>query len=270
MSVVNSERKRKAEDLLSSASVASKSKKENVQGRIKVAKYFPGKPMPKAPPGYRNILIHTSAKRLGGALSPYLLCNEKGQLLENIWQFAKIYRRVRAQRASKSRFQPNEIIWEHPEEQHIGADRTILAAYWAWRRKGMNNPHAVRYPNGFKHRAECVACLWVVDGKLEWLDYIAARKHVYCGEYTRLAPPHPEFKKLQALLQSGVNLQLVEVDGPDPQLDFYPYDALSSESPGLIIDETVIRALLNDDRKPFGHGYVIAALLLGGSEWLKP
>lgn len=238
-------------------------------GRVKVAKYYPGKPMPKSP-GYRNILIHTSATRLGGDLSPYILKDEHGRILENVWQFSKIYERVTVQRTRLSRFHPNKIIWQHGSEQHIGDNKTILPAYWDWRRKGMANEFAVRYPNGFHGRTKCVSCLWRVDGKLEWLDYISARKHVYCGEYIRLAPHTKHFSELKKLLESGVNLQIVEVDGPDPNLDFGPYAKLSKDNPGLEIDEGVIRQLIDDPRKPFGHGYVIAALLLGGSEWMMP
>jgi hypothetical protein len=101
------------------------------------------------------------------------------------------------------------------------------------------------------------------------LGYIEARKQIYCGEYKRLAPPTEAFQRLSALLAQGVNLQLVEVDGPDPTLTFPPYNEISKENPGLLMCKDTIRMLIDDPRKPFGHGYVIAALLLGGSEWLE-
>lgn len=50
------------------------------EGLVRVAKYYPGRPIPKAPPGYQNVLIHTTSTGLGGPLSPYVLKNEKGQL----------------------------------------------------------------------------------------------------------------------------------------------------------------------------------------------
>jgi len=37
----------------------------------------------------------------------------------------------------------------------------------------------------------------------------------------------------------------------------------------LTIDKLTIRDLLHDSRRPFGHGYVLAALLLGGESWLQ-
>jgi hypothetical protein len=105
---------------------------------------------------------------------------------------------------------------------------------------------------------------------LRWLDYIAARKHIYCGEYKRLAPSTPHFIKLRALLVAGENLQIVEVDGPDPSLTYGPYASISSLEPGMLMDEATCRFLINDDRKPFGHGFVIAALLMGGADWMRP
>ena len=133
----------------------------------------------------------------------------------------------------------------------------------------MANARAVRYPNGFHGRRKCLYSLWMVDGHLQKLDYIEARKRIYCGEYARLAPALDEFKQLQRLHDSGQNILLIEVDGPDPKLTFPPYDRLSAKTPGLIMDEETVRMLINDDRKPFGHGFVIAALLLGGEQWMK-
>lgn len=239
------------------------------QGRVRVARYYLNQPPPQTP-GFRNVVIHTSGKVLGGDLSPYVLRNEKGQLLENIWQFAKIYRRILAQRTRHSRYQPDRIIWTHGDEQHIAEDGTVTKEYWAWRRKGMDNEYAVRYPNGFAEKRGAVASLWIVDGQLRWLDYIAARKHIYCGEYARLAPHTPHFQKLRAMLMAGENLQIVEVDGPDLLLDYGPYANINVDAPGMLMDEPTCRFLLNDPNRSFGHGFTIAALLLGGADWMRP
>lgn len=238
-----------------------------VLGTIRVAKYYPGKPQVKLT-GYKNILIHTSGRPLGGDLSPYILRNEQGQLLENVWQFSKLYANVTAQQIPLSRWNPNLIIWKHDAETHVDKDGNPTNAYWQWRKKGMNHDYAVRYPNGYHGRHRCVCSLFGNKEHFERLDYIEARKQIYCAEYIRLAPKTPHFKQLLALLKQGVNLQILEVDGPDPTLTYPPYNQLSMETPGLIINETVIRMLVNDARKPFGHGYVIASLLLGGIKWM--
>lgn len=239
------------------------------RGRIRVAKYVPGKPVPKTR-GFKNVLIHTSPSVLGGDLSPYVLRDEDGHLIENIWQFSKIYHRVSAQRTPLGKFHMDTIVWEHAAEQHIGKGKKVLPAYWKWRRKGFANKYAVRYPAGFFSRRSAVASLWMVNGELKWLSYIEARKHIYCKEYARLAPRTNHFRALSVLLDKGINLQIVEVDGPDPALTYWPYTMISVHNPGLLIDEAVIKFLLNDPGKSFGHGYTIAALLLGRPDWLEP
>lgn len=260
------EKKPKRTPSRSSTSAADTS--ERPRGMIRVAKYYPGKPVPKTP-GYRNVLIHLSDKNIGGDLSPYLLKDENGRLLENIWQFSKLYEKVDAQRTPKSRFYPDQIIWEHPEEVHLVNDE-VQPAYWEWRKKGMENAYAVRYPNGYHGRHQCKFCLWPDSQEgAERLDYIEARKKVYCAEYARLGVKTPHFTKLQAMLEKGVNLQIIEVDGPNPDAKHAPFDRISPARPGLLIDEKVIRMLVNDPRQPFGHGYVVAALLLGHPQWME-
>lgn len=244
-------------------------KKRKTYGQVRVAKYYPALAQ-RQMPGFRNILIHTSGNNLGGDLSPYVLKDENGHLLENVWQFSKFYPRVKDQCAKKSRYRPTEIVWEHPAERHIGEDGEPNDLYWSWREKGMANEYAVRYPNGFHGRHQCICSLWPDEkGEYQRLDYIEARKKIYCGEYARLAPKTPHFQRLQKMVENGENIMILEVDGPALGLKFPPYDRLSDKEPGLLIDEEVIRMLINDKRKPFGHGYVIAALLLGGAKWME-
>jgi hypothetical protein len=247
-------------------------KRPKRQGQVRVAKFYPGRKVPTMT-GYKSILIHTNPAILGGDLSPYVLKNEKGCILENIWQFSKVYAKVSAQRiALNQTYHINTIVWEHPEEVHW-QDGKLLPEWWAWREKGMKNPYAVRYPNGFQGRHECLFSVWFredASGLYDELDYLTARKKIYCAEYVRLAPTTPHFKKLKTMVESGTSLLLVEVDGPDPKGSAEaPYDQISPDVPGLFITEKTIRLLINDPKKPFGHGYVIAALLLDGQEWLK-
>jgi hypothetical protein len=256
-------------------------------GEVRVAKYYPGRAIPRME-NFKTILIHTSPHDIGGPLSPYLLKNEEGQLLENVWQFSKLYPSISAQKIPLSRYHPNIIIWQHPQEDHIEKKTNEpLEAYWAWREKGMNNRYAVRYPNGFYGRKKCVCSIWrnasaasssdssssiVFDSSLasyQRLGYIDARKVIYCGEYIRLAPKTEAIKHLQSLHLHVQNLLIVEVDGPDPTLNYPPYNQISTQSPGLLISDETIRILVNDPRKPFGHGYVIASLILSGASWME-
>lgn len=240
-------------------------KQVRIGGQVRVAKYYPGRPLPVTP-GFRSVLIHVSSTGMGGPLSPFVLKNERGQLLENVWQFAKLYSRVTEQRSLIKG--TNTVIWEHPSEEHLDAETgEPNDAYWAWRQKGMDNSLAVRYPNGYHGRTKCIGAIW--PGEPGRLDYIQSRKKIYCAEYARLAPKTAAFKTLLNLLEKGENLQLVEVDGPDPTLKYAPYDQISPADSGMLMNEANIRLLVEDVRKPFGHGFVIAALLLGGESWLK-
>ena len=75
--------------------------------------------------------------------------------------------------------------------------------------------------------------------------------------------------KLDTNGRSIMHMLKMAIDGPDFNLDFSPYDTLTKEDPGLDIDEETIRMLIEDERKPFGHGYTIAALLLDGQNWMS-
>ena len=243
--------------------------KKGEPGLVAVAKYYPGKNIPFMD-GFKPILIHVKGTHLGAALSPYTMKNEQGMILENVWQFSKLYEFVTPQKISMSRWQKDRIIWEHPGELHLKED-TPTEEYWKWREKGMNNPFAVRYPNGFHGRRKCKFSLFLNKDTGEWerLNYIESRKKIYCAEYARLVHNYQDFADLKDLVENGQNVMLIEVDGPDPELSYAPYDQISRDSPGLIMNEDTIRMLVNDERKPFGHGYTIAALLLGGEEWLN-
>ena len=82
------------------------------KGLVMVTKYHPKYPIDLKPyekEGFVSVLIHTSGKTFGGDLSPYILKDEEGHILENIWQFSKVYPKVTAQKQPISRFQPKTI-----------------------------------------------------------------------------------------------------------------------------------------------------------------
>ena len=264
---------------------ASASSSSTAHGKIAVGKYFPpnrsnvGNIEQVCRDGFEPVVIHVSNDGIGGPLSPFNLKNEFGQCLENVWQFSKIYRLVTAQDTN---------YWHHGSEFHsdwspVGHIIEPNDAYWNWRAKGMHAHFAVRYPNGFDGKAKCVCSIvtkeWLANpattdpskkNEYTCLSYIEARKQIYCAEYARLAPSTVSFKKLKYAVDNGKNLLLLEVDGPPPWMGLtYPYNQIDPENPALILNERVIKALLSDPSRPFGHGYTLGALLLNGEEWLK-
>lgn len=227
-------------------------------------------------PGFTNILCLTKSSAYG-ELGPYVLKNDKGQLMENLWQFQKVYSQVPKSTQYYSRWD-RTIIWDHPAELHVDDDGEILDAYWNWRKKGINNKYPVRYPTGFNYRGKnLIGSLYYDEEKKEYigpLSYIEARKKIYFPLYCKLVKKEPLFKELQQRLKAGENLLIIEVDGPHEE-DMEYYKNKYGVDDGFIQDNTIqvrkeyMKIMLEDDRYSFGHGYCLAMALLGKDEdWL--
>jgi hypothetical protein len=201
-----------------------------------------------------------------GSLGPYVLADNGGRFMENLYQYSKIYKTIPATVERYSRYDPT-VIWKHPAETHIDADGNITPSYWKWRTKGFNNPYPVRYPVGFKHRNECVGSIISKDDTT-LLDYITARKRIYWSLYRRMVKKQPQFAELKKRLADGENLLIIEVDGPHQESMDYYRDKYAVNG-DFIVDHTVLatkknlQLLLDDPKHPFGHGYCLAAALKG-------
>jgi hypothetical protein len=168
-------------------------------------------------------------------ISPYVLKDNDGHILENIYQGSKVYEKVDEQREIKS----GKLIWEHPSEIHV-KDGNLTPEFWNW-----NNKHAVRYPNGFYGRHICLFSLWYENGQWMKLSYIQSRKKIYCSVYCELVQQTDAYKKLKQLYNNGINLQICEID----------------VRPCLLSREVLEREI-NNTKEPFGHGYVLATCLM--------
>ena len=200
---------------------------------------------------FTNIPVMTPSFGEWHVLSPYDLIDEKGRILENKWQFFKVYRWIP---------KVNRKEWEYPTETHI-KDGKYTPEYYAWRQKGSHHNLAVRYPVGFHHRHNCLYALDEnEDGSInekEKLDYIQSRKRIYIKEYCRLVKMHPKFKELQKRLQSGENILIAEVDGPRKEsLEYYKekygVDDDFIQDDTIIVNEKNMNIMLNDPKHPFG------------------
>lgn len=267
-------------------------------GRIK-NKTEPGKKYPITE-NYINIVVtsHNQTK-LGHSLSPYVLADSAGRIMENLWQFSKIYPRVSKQTQSDWSWDTEVHCLSPPTGSQllkaIGHDQKPKIKptdqYWEWRQKGMSHDKPVRYPNGYNGKSECICVLWPASGFLDdimnpnapmlQLGYVDSRKKVYVHLYSMLAKHNAEFVELRKMLEKGLNLQLLDVDGPNTEIAVKngkikaPYDQIpdgiygeTSGVDSIAINEQNIRALIEDTDQPFGHGYVLAALLLGGDRWM--
>jgi len=184
-------------------------------------------------------------------VTPYHLKDSNGNLFENIWQSVKCYRKVYPQKQVYN----NVITWEYPEEMHVNDNEDILPAYWNWRQRVMTNPHPIRYPNGFKGRHECLCALWPDEnGIYHPYNYLNGRKEIYCKLYRDLVKTTSAWRDLKALVDSGQNLQFIDIDVPP-------------EHPTIVTEQT-FKQYLSDPSIPFGHTWTLAATLLGHEEWL--
>ena len=227
--------------------------------------YENGKPIHPKYEGFTPIIVMTKSSKYG-KLGPYCLKNSKGQYMENIWQFSKVYEKVPKSVQSYSRYQPELIIWDHPKETHIDKNGYPLPEYWKWRDKGFNNEYPVRYPIGFKNRHQVLYSLKEKGGKE--LDYIEARKEIYLPVFCELVKKESQYGELISRLNKGEKLLILEVDGPHQEsLPYYKekYDVEDDfiENSTILATKENLKIMLNDTKHPFGHGYCLAASLLG-------
>jgi hypothetical protein len=223
-------------------------------------------------PNYTKIVVlieNNIRENEYGSISPYVTKNDRGQIIENIWQFSKIYHHV-----PNVRERLMGGFWSHPSEQHVNDDLSIRPEYFAWREKGFNFPYPVRYPVGRDYRARA-SCLYSLktqaDGSIDLsrqLDYIQARKEIYVTEYCKSLHHETNFLQLCDRFLNGENLLIVEVDGPHQEsLSYYtkkygvPINFFEGGTVAVNVDN--MKILLNDPKHPFGHGYCLAMEIMG-------
>ena len=85
-------------------------------GSVDVNIYLRGSNAVPEYPGFRPIICLTKSTAWGD-LGPYVLKNENGQIMENIWQFSKVYQQVPKVRQREHGYSDN--YWIHPAEVHV-------------------------------------------------------------------------------------------------------------------------------------------------------
>lgn len=72
-----------------------------------------------------NIVVVMKSHSPYYQLSPYYLKDDKNRIMENYWQFSKIYETVPATTQRKSRYN-RTVVWEHPAEVHIVKENNVV------------------------------------------------------------------------------------------------------------------------------------------------
>ena len=107
-----------------------------------------------------------------------------------------------------------------------------------------------RYPNS-KGRKVLYA---IFDGDDEMYDYVSSRKKVYVPEYYNLIKDKEALKDLKEMVSSGRDIVVYDFDGPRSNGGEVCCCELSLE---------LLKEKINYSRHPFGHGYIVAASILG-------
>ena len=134
----------------------------------------------------------------------------------------------------------------------------------------MSNSFPVRYPVGKNFSKNCIGAFLEEKEPVTLLNYIDSRKQIYLPIYCDLAKKAPRYSLLEKLHQ-GENLLIIEVDGPHQESLKYYQDKYQVASDFITNDTMLVtvdnlKIMLNDPIHPFGHGYCLAAALLGLDE----
>jgi hypothetical protein len=225
---------------------------------------------------YELIPVISKSDSKYSALSPFHLKDQFGRYVENVWQFSKVYH-IAPETKCKG--------WYSKAHTQI-IDNNVTKDYVDWRTKGMLHDQPVRRPVPKETMKICIASLSdccfdrCVDdkdfnknmlinmhGKVEVLNYIDARKKIYIPLYERCVRKHELYKELLDKLNNGINLCIVDFDGPKKKhLQYYieKYNAENDwiKANTIKLDKKNYDIMLNDDKAPFGHGYVLGGALL--------
>jgi hypothetical protein len=225
--------------------------------------------------GYKNIIVMTASSPYG-ELGPYVLKDERGRIMENIWQGQKWFSEIPKVKETVYPF-VSTIAWEYHAEKHfegsekpsIDSNNQPTQSYWIWRKKLINNLLPVRYPVGKSKEARSKT-ICHIDENGNRLTLQEARKKIYLHTYVRLAEKEKKFEKLKTILRDGINLMILEVDGPHQEsLEYY-----TKKYKYIGLDDTFIQnnsmeltwqnfwIMVNDPLHSMGHGYCLGAGLM--------
>ena len=236
----------------------------NKKGQIRIGRKI-GNNIPQLVGFIPIIVMMKSHSKKWYPLSPYALKNKANQIMENIWQSAKVYKNIPKSTQYYSRYQ-RRIIWKHEAEVHVdNINEKPNDKYWTWRNKLLNHSEAVRYPVGITHRREAIYSL-IEKGSTN-LDYIEARKQIYEKVYIDLIKLKDEFYELVDMVNKGNNILIIEPDGPH-QESIQHYIQNYNVNKGFIVNNSIIannenlNIMLNDPKYSYGHGYCLARAIL--------
>ena len=94
----------------------------------------------------------------------------------------------------------------------------------------------------------------IFDGDENKYNYVESRKKVYVPQYYNLIKDKKTLNELKDKVSSGLDIVIYDFDGPRTS---------SGEVCCCELTLELLKEKINDTRHPFGHGYVVAASVLG-------
>lgn len=204
--------------------------------------------------GSGNLLTFKAKKVPASQLSPLLLgpvidCDgESAERVESLWQYRKVFPQLGHWDDESKR--PTEAWFKWMRDGYAKLKGEKRAGR---RAKGIRTPPEVaKLKKRWREHGEpwTPRCSWWKDREL---SYVESRKEIYVPAYADAVQQTDAFRALETLVKDGKNVLIVDLDGPP--LSDYPN--------GLpVTRENFLKSLL-DTSHPFGHGFIVAALLAG-------
>ena len=165
----------------------------------------------------------------------------KAEIFENYWQYGKIFK----------------------ELGHIDDENNVTEKWKQFRDKGYQKRKGDRHPSGTKTNqiryTDCNGKNWykyLIAISSHYLgqnmDYIESRKKIYVPVYEYLIKKSNAIQALKQYIREGHSVQILDLDGPDAPKDEQQ-----------LVTVKFLKEKINDPNHPFGHGYIVAALLAG-------
>lgn len=131
-----------------------------------------------------------------------------------------------------------------------GIDRAKRLQWWKDQKKGKR-----KFPKEDYSQNPVEYTQWEKFGDRRF-TYVESRKLAYVPEYWRLIANNKQFLELKKQREeAGLNIIVIDCDGP------YSADTGKPEIREVTLE--LLKEKIEDERHPFGHGYIVAGGLLG-------
>ena len=133
------------------------------------------------------------------------LKNSNHQILENIWQSCKVYKKTFPCTHKTN----GTLIWKYHEENHLNDDNEITDNYFQWKNKLINNKFPIEYPMGISNKNKYE---FILHNKIIYngtSGHHEAFKDIYLKNYLLLVKEKVRFQELKNDYLKGRNILIV-------------------------------------------------------------